>query len=141
MAKSTKRSNAGRPAKTLDEKDLEEVRKLAGFGLTGRQIALVKKMDEKTLMKYAASEMEKGRAEAHTFVVNQLFRNIKDGKEASIFFYLKTQCGWTETQRIETDINVQHVISAKPIDDNEWAKKWTGKTIDITKEEDDEQED
>ena len=63
MAKNTKRSNAGRPAKTLDEKDLEEVRKLAGFGLTGRQIALVKKMDEKTLMKYAAAEMEKGRAE------------------------------------------------------------------------------
>ena len=46
-----------------------------------------------------------------------------------------------ETQCIETDVNVQHVISAKPLEDNEWAKKWTGKTIDITEEEDDEQED
>ena len=79
--------------------------------------------------------MKEGKVGAKALVINRLMQNIKEGKEASIFFYLKTQCGWTETQRIETDVNVQHVISSKPLTASEWALEHTGESLEEDYEE------
>ena len=135
------KGKAGRPARTLSEKELRQVSELAGRGFTMKEIATFKGMSFDTFHKLAKEHYDRGKMDAQNYVISRLFDLIKYGDKTSIIFYLKTQCGWTETQRIETDINVQHVISAKPIDDNEWAKKWTGKTIDITEGDDDGQED
>lgn len=139
MAK--KSSKGGRPYLKISEQDRGEIKRLAGLGLTVEEIATIKGISARTLYNRCAAEMKEGKTSAKALVISRLMQNIKDGKEASIFFYLKTQCGWKETQVIEGDVSINHVISAKPIDDNEWAKKWTGKTIDITEEGDDEQED
>lgn len=136
-----KKGKAGRPARTLSEKELRQVSELAGRGFTMKEIATFKGMAFDTFVKLAKEQYDRGKVEAQNYVITRLFDLIKQGDKSAIIFYLKTQCGWTETQRIETDVNVQHVISAKPVDDNEWAKKWTGKTIDITEDGDDEQED
>jgi cytidylate kinase len=135
------KGKAGRPARTLSEKELRQVSELAGRGFTMKEIATFKGMSFDTFLKLAKEHYDRGKMDAQNYVISRLFDLIKDGDKSAIIFYLKTQCGWTETQRIETDVNVQHVISAKPLEDNDWAKKWTGKTIDITEEEDDGQED
>jgi 3-hydroxyacyl-CoA dehydrogenase len=135
------KGKAGRPARTLSEKELRQVSELAGRGFTMKEIATFKGMSFDTFHKLAKEHYDRGKMDAQNYVISRLFDLIKYGDKTSIIFYLKTQCGWTETQRIETDVNVQHVISAKPLEDNDWAKKWTGKTIDITEEEDDGQED
>lgn len=106
-----------------------------------KEIATFKGMSFDTFLKLAKEHYDRGKMDAQNYVISRLFDLIKEGDKSAIIFYLKTQCGWTETQRIETDVNVQHVISAKPLEDNDWAKKWTGKTIDITHGEDDGQED
>jgi hypothetical protein len=134
------KNKGGRPAKTLSPKQLEQVATLAGRGFTIKDIAQMMDMSLPTMIKLGGESFQKGKNDAKNYVVKRLFDLIKEGDKASIFFYLKTQCGWTETQRIETDVNVQHVISAKPIDEKDWAEKWTGKTIDITERGDDEQE-
>ena len=133
------KGKAGRPARTLSEKELRQVSELAGRGFTMKEIATFKGMSFDTFHKLAKEHYDRGKMDAQNYVISRLFDLIKYGDKTSIIFYLKTQCGWTETQRIETDVNVQHVISAKPLEDNDWAKKWTGKTIDITQGEDDEQ--
>jgi len=135
------KNKGGRPAKTLSPKQLEQVATLAGRGFTIQDIAQMMDMSLPTMIKLGGEAFQKGKNDAKNYVVQRLFDLIKEGDKASIFFYLKTQCGWTETQRIETDVNVQHVISAKPLEDNDWAKKWTGKTIDITEGEKDESKD
>jgi hypothetical protein len=123
--------------KKLSKEDLERITRAAGL-INVEDIAAIWGISKTTLYKYASEELQKGRASTRLFVANKLLDAIKRGNIAATIFFLKTQSGWTETQRIETDVNVQHVISAKPLEDNDWAKKWTGKTIDIT-EEDDEQ--
>ena len=135
------KGKAGRPARTLSEKELRQVSELAGRGFTMKEIATFKGMSFDTFHKLAKEHYDRGKMDAQNYVISRLFDLIKDGDKSAIIFYLKTQCGWTEIQRIETDVNVQHVISAKPLEDNDWAKKWTGKTIDITEEDDDGQED
>jgi hypothetical protein len=126
------KGKAGRPARILSEKELRQVSELAGRGFTMKEIATFKGMSFDTFHKLAKEHYDRGKMDAQNYVISRLFDLIKYGDKTSIIFYLKTQCGWTETQRIETDVNVQHVISAKPLEDNDWAKKWTGKTIDIT---------
>jgi hypothetical protein len=123
--------------KKLSKEDLERITRAAGL-INVEDIAAIWGISKTTLYKYASEELQKGRASTRLFVANKLLDAIKRGNIAATIFFLKTQSGWTETQRIETDVNVQHVISAKPLEEGDWAKKWTGKTIDIT-EDDDEQ--
>ena len=125
--------------KKLSKEDLERITRAAGL-INVEDIAAIWGISKTTLYKYASEELQKGRASTRLFVANKLLDAIKRGNIAATIFFLKTQSGWTETQRIETDVNVQHVISAKPLEEGDWAKKWTGKTIDIT-EDDDGQED
>lgn len=134
------KGKAGRPPRTLSEKELLQVSELAGRGFTMKEIAKMKGMSFPTFEKLASDAYYKGKTDAQNYVVSRLFDLIKQGEKSAIYFYLKTQCGWRETHHIETDVNVQHVISAKPIDEKDWAEKWTGKTIDITEGGDDEQE-
>lgn len=39
------------------------------------------------------------------FVQGQLMTAIRNGNVAATMFFLKTQCGWRETQRLEVDTN------------------------------------
>ena len=38
---------------------------------------------------------------SHDFVLTQLYKNIEKGKEASVFFYMKTQMGWIEKTKMD----------------------------------------
>ena len=129
------KNKGGRPEKGLSDKALAQVSELAGRGWTLKQIAEMKEMAVETLTKYGREAWQKGKYSADDYVKKRLFDLIKEGDRASIFFYLKTQCGYTETQRIETDINVQHVISSKPLTASEWALEHTGESLEVDYEE------
>ena len=91
----------GRPVKKPTDEQRKQIQTLAGFGLTQEQIARVMGIDRKTLAKHCGEDYARGKDVAMTQAVQALFHNIKKGKEASIFFYLKTQHGWRETPKTE----------------------------------------
>lgn len=94
-------SKRGRKPVQFSDKDRAEIKHLAGLTLSVAEIARIKGCSEKTLMKSCAEEIDSGRVQAKAMAVNQLFLNIKKGKEASIFFYLKTQHHWRERQEVQ----------------------------------------
>lgn len=114
----------GRPPVTFTDKDREEIKKLSGLCLSIEEIARIKGCDRDTLSKWCHDEIEEGRVEAKALAIDRLFRNIKAGKEASIFFYLKTRHQWREVQRIESVAEVHHkgIIKEEPLSDAEWER-------------------
>lgn len=68
-----------------------------------------------------AEALRDSREAMKDFAESKLFGNIKEGKEASIFFYLKTQAkdrGYIERQQVEHtgDVSVKGYISVSPDD-------------------------
>ena len=90
-----------RPVKTFTDEQRKHVQTLSGYGLSQDQISRMLEIDRNTLKKHFKEELEKGKDIAYSQALNSLFSNIKKGKEASIFFYLKTQHGWKEKQEIQ----------------------------------------
>ena len=90
-----------RPPTKFSDKDRAEIEHLAGLCMSQDEIARIKGCDRNTLVKHCALELERGKDRAKAMVTNALFSNIKKGKEASIFFYLKTQHGWREKSEVE----------------------------------------
>lgn len=112
----------GRPPVEFTDKDREEIKRLAGLCLSMEEIARIKGCNRDTLAKWCKDEVEEGRVEAKAVAIDRLFRNIKAGKEASIFFYLKTQHQWREVQRVESVAEVTHkgIIKEEPLNEREW---------------------
>ena len=87
----------------LTPKKLEMVEELAGRGLSIKEIALNIGIGRSAFSLHKDTNpaleeaWERGRAKAKNFVTNRLFELIDEKNAAAIFFYLKTQCGWKET--------------------------------------------
>jgi hypothetical protein len=83
---------------------LRQYEAMASLGLTMQQIALVLGVSERTIAGYNERFQEmrdaydRGRANRAADVAKKLSDLINKGDKASIFFYLKCQCGWRETQ-------------------------------------------
>lgn len=54
--------------------------------------------------------IKRGKSKANVFVGGKLMQKIKAGDTASIIFYLKTRCGWKETQKIEADVTQREKV-------------------------------
>jgi DNA-binding XRE family transcriptional regulator len=108
----------------VSNEDAERVKKLSGFGLTHEQIAQVIGITRPTLTKYYEHELELGKAEALETATNALFFNIKKGKEASIFFYLKCRHRWSEKAQELTDETIEKIAMgvnrARNMSHSEW---------------------
>lgn len=99
--KPDKRVNNGTPHVPTDLYR-KQVETLAGYSLNQDQICRVIGIGSThTLTKHYKAELERGKDLGYMTAVKGLFKNIEKGKEASIFFYLKTQHGWRETNRME----------------------------------------
>jgi predicted transcriptional regulator len=90
-----------RPTIKITDEQRKQVQTLAGYGLNHEQIARMLGITRQTLAKHCKEELAKGKDVAYTTAVNALFDNIKRRKEASIFFYLKTQHCWRERQEVQ----------------------------------------
>ena len=111
----------------VTDKDRDEIKQMAGRRLSMTEIGLIKKMDRNTIRKYCKTEMAQGKAMAKLMAVNQIFINIKNGKEASLIFYLKTQHQWKESVKIEAHSQVVHsmgVLKESPLTAIEWEQNF-----------------
>lgn len=88
-----------RPEIEVTDKMKSQVLALAGIGLSHEQICEVMDISRPTLRKHFKQELKRGKSVALSQALTALFANIKKGKEASIFFYLKTQHGWREKEK------------------------------------------
>jgi IS30 family transposase len=97
---------AGRPEVELTAEEIAEVETLAAV-LSTQDIADYFGIGRTTF--YALMERnpaiseryKKGRAKAKTSIAGNLIKKARAGDTTSQIFYLKTQCGWRETQHID----------------------------------------
>lgn len=95
--------------------DLKKVEEYAQFCDSEEEIALALGISYSTLRRRKADSeqfeqaIKRGKAKANIFVGGKLMQKIRDGDTASTIFYLKTRCGWKETQKLEADITQKEV--------------------------------
>lgn len=96
--------------------DLKKVEEYAQLCDNEAEIALALGISQDTLTRRKQSRadfaeaIKRGKAKANIFVGGKLMQKIKEGDTASTIFYLKTRCGWKETQKIEADVKARGEI-------------------------------
>jgi hypothetical protein len=102
-----KRPGAGRSTFKPTDEQRELVMQLAAFGLRHTEIVLFvkaangKTISEPTLLKNFAAELSTGKVKANVKVAQTLYKKAISGDTTSIIFWLKSQAGWKDTQRVE----------------------------------------
>lgn len=97
----------GRPPYEID---LTEVERLAQVCDSEEEVARALGISYSTLRRKKKTfeqfgqALKNGRAKANVFVGGKLMEKIRNGDTACIIFYLKSRCGWRETQRVEADV-------------------------------------
>lgn len=99
--------------------DLVELERLAGMGLSERQIASALDISNSTLTRKKHIEqiehaLKRGRAKAVAQVSSKLFDNAMEGKETSAIFFLKNRDpeNWKDRQEVvNASINLNDVIN------------------------------
>lgn len=85
--------------KTEENSKLVEV--LAACGAPKAEIGRVLGVSEDTIERRYQDEYLSGAERCHAKVKSKLFDLCMDGDKAAVFFWLKTRCGWRETQHIQ----------------------------------------
>lgn len=110
---------AKKPGRKPINIDIVELERLAGMGLSERQIASALDISNSTLtrkkhIKQIEHALKKGRAKAVALVSSKLFDNAMEGKETSAIFFLKNRDpeNWKDRQEvINASINLNDVIN------------------------------
>ena len=124
-AMAEEKNKGGRPQIELTKKQKAEVETLAAV-LSSEQIADYFGIGRTTWFAILERDPEvselykKGRAKAVGFVAQNLIQKARGGDLGAQIFYLKTQAGWKETQRVEgAGDSGEHVIAYKWLDDDD----------------------
>jgi predicted DNA-binding transcriptional regulator AlpA len=121
----TEKNKGGRPLIVLTDEQRSELETLAAvlnveqiadyFGISRRVFYDIMERDEEVSAQY-----KKGKAKAVGFVAQNLIQKARSGDLGAQIFYLKTQAGWKETQRLEGAGNDgEHVLAYKWLDDGD----------------------
>ena len=121
----TEKNKGGRPLIELTEEQKAEVETLAAV-LSTEQIADYFGIGRTTWFAILDRDPEvselykKGRAKAVGFVAQNLIQKARGGDLGAQIFYLKTQAGWKETQKVEgAGTEGEHIIAYKWMDDDD----------------------
>jgi hypothetical protein len=96
----------GRPLTTLTDEQRVQVEALSAY-LTAEQIADYFGIGRTTFFAIMAREPDvserykRGKAKAVGAVAQNLIKKAREGDNACMMFYLKTQAGWRETQQVD----------------------------------------
>lgn len=136
----------GRPKFEPTEEDREAVRTCAGFGMKVDEIRFIVRaadggISKTTLLKYFSEEMERGLSVAGLKAKQKLYNLAVGGNLGALCFYLKTQHGWRETERVEmTGANGeplhpagQTMLVVAPMTRDSWEKVVAKRQSDLTK--------
>lgn len=96
------REGSGRKPFRPTSEQRRQVEIMSGLGLPTRSIATLIDggIGHTTLQKYFRDELDRGKARMMLKATKRLTELMMDDKTLLIF-YLKTQCGWSETSKIE----------------------------------------
>jgi hypothetical protein len=96
----------GRPQKDLSEEQIKQIEVLASvltieqlsdyFGISHDTFSRICERNPDVLRKY-----KKGKSKAIGNIANSLLTKAREGDLTAQMFYLKTQAGWRETNRLE----------------------------------------
>jgi hypothetical protein len=121
----TEKNKGGRPLIELTEEQKAEVETLAAV-LSTEQIADYFGIGRTTWFAILDRDPEvselykKGKAKAVGFVAQNLIQKARSGDLGAQIFYLKTQAGWKETQKVEgAGTEGEHIIAYKWMDDDD----------------------
>lgn len=101
------RAGAGRAAFKPTDEQRELVEQLSSFGHRQSEIVLFIKgsdglpITEPTLLKYFKAELGEGKVKANVKIAQTLYKKAIAGDTTSMIFWLKSQAGWKDTQRVE----------------------------------------
>lgn len=84
-----------------NEKTAEKIRDYARAGITQKHASALLKMSEDSIQKHYGDDWDIGKAEAIYKLGSSVYKRGLRGDNAAAFFYLKTQGGWRETDRLE----------------------------------------
>lgn len=90
-----------KPHIKFSEEVAAKIEHLAALGMTQADMGFILGISDDTIQRYYSEAYGKGKAVAKAKVANKLFEKAMSGDSASIFFYLKTQAGWRETQHVD----------------------------------------
>lgn len=114
----------GRPPVVFDDKQIAQVESLASV-LTKGQIADYFEVSEPTFRAIEQRQPEvsyaykKGKAKAIAMVAGNLLSQAKAGNITAQCFYLKTQGGWRETEKVEHNHAPVSIEIVNPYDDED----------------------
>jgi hypothetical protein len=100
-----------RPKKfEIGEKELSQIETMAGLGMPLAEIARCMGMGQRTFEAYKSQREDiqaaykSGRAKGLEKATKALWRLIDEGEKTAIYFFLKTQWGWRETDKREIEV-------------------------------------
>lgn len=100
----------GRKPKKWDGEKANTIQAMAQYGMPQKAIAGAVGLSVTTLNKLYREELEAGSTAANMKVAQSLYEScVVERNVAAQIFWMKTRCGWKETQRVET----QEVKSAE----------------------------
>jgi hypothetical protein len=103
LKEKTSAPKRGKPKYQPTPADQARVQNLAALGATHADIAMcigTKGIDEKTLRKHFRRELDTSLMEVKALAMSKLVASIKNGDSRAICFFLKSRCGWRETQAL-----------------------------------------
>ena len=109
IVESGKKDGRPRFIPTDDQKFL--VTMMSSTGVPHERQAKAIGVNSKTLRKYFKEELQLGRNRAHAEIAGALYKRALDGNVPAQIFYLKTQAGWREAQRLELRAEGQDFIT------------------------------
>lgn len=125
MESKENKNKGGRPPIKLTKEQKGELETLAAvlnveqiadyFGISRRVFYDIMERDAEVSAQY-----KKGKAKAVGFVAQNLIQKARGGDLGAQIFYLKTQAGWKETQKVEgPGTEGEHIIAYKWMDDDD----------------------
>jgi len=106
----------GRRRYQPNDKDRRIVEQMAIGGARQSDVAAVLDVDAKTLRKYYRKELDTSAARANAQVAGTLFKIATSGESAAAsIFWMKSRCGWKESNRLEHTGQGQHLPSIEAV--------------------------
>jgi hypothetical protein len=88
------------------EQERQLVKRMALAGCTQKVMASVIECTVETLEKHFRKELDDEKAKVAGAIAAKLVQKALEGNMVAMIFYLKTQCGWRETNAVELSGNM-----------------------------------